>query len=321
MCGRNEKYKSMENKIKIKLQNAPDLIKKYFNSIWLTTEATTRYVYLTYLLHFNNFLTENNIEITSVKPMDIDSYITQAITGKDGKMNGFQIINARLSAIISFYDFLVENEIISNNPCSKKKKLKVDKKDTVVYMTPEEVNKIKKAIYKGVNRQKKYINRDLAIVELGCTTGLRVSAIVNIDIDDIDFDANSINVIEKGNKKRTIYFGENTKNILLKWIEVRNNIIDDESTNALFISKLKKRMSKDAVNDMLKSAVKVAGINKNITPHKMRSTCGMNLYNKTGDIYLTQNILGHSNIKNTMIYVKATEEQERKAANILDSYF
>ena len=71
----------------------------------------------------------------------------------------------------------------------------------------------------------------------------------------------------------------------------------------------------------MKSATREAGIDKNITPHKMRSTCGMNLYNKTGDIYLTQNVLGHSNIKNTMIYVKATEKQQRAAVNTLDSLY
>ena len=77
-------------------------------------------------------------------------------------------------------------------------------------------------------------------------------------------------------------------------------------------------MSAEAVGEMLKAAVKEAGINKKITPHKMRSTCGMNLYGKTGDIYLTQSVLGHENINNTKIYVKATEEQRKRAADILD---
>ena len=321
MCVRNDKYKRIEDKIKSQLKECPVLIQKYFNSIWLSTEATTRYVYLTYLMHFNKYLVANNIDITSVKPMDIDSYITEVITRKDGKTNGFQIINARLSAIISFYDFLVENQIVITNPCSKKKKLKVEKKDTVVYMTPEEVKKIKEVIYKGIGRQKKYIDRDLAILELGCTTGLRVSAIVNIDINDIDFNNNTINVIEKGNKRRLIYFGDNTKKVLMNWIKTRNNIVKDDSVKPLFISKLKTRISKEAVNDMLKSATKAAGINKKITPHKMRSTFGMNLYEKTRDIYLTQDMMGHSNIKNTMIYVKATEKQKEDATAILDAIY
>ena len=321
MCGRNEKDRKIEETIKIKLKGCPELINKYFNSIWRKSEATTKYVYLTYLIHFNNFLERNNIDITTVKPMDIDTYITEAVTGKNGKINGAQIINARLSAIIDFYDFLINNQIISINPCSRDKKLKIDKKETVTFLTPDEVKKIKNVISKGKNRQKKYIDRDLAIVELGCTTGLRVSAIINIDIDDIDFNNKTIQVIEKGGKKRTIYFGSNTEVALTKWIETRDTIISDKTIKPLFISKLQKRMSKEAVNDMLKAATKEAKIDKNITPHKMRSTCGMNLYGATGDIKLTQDVLGHSNISNTMIYVKATEEQKKNAAKTLDSLY
>ena len=321
MCGRNEKDEQLKVKIKEQLKECPVLIQRYFTSIWLSTEATTKYAYLTYLKHFNKFLKENNIDITEVKPMDIDSYIAEAIQGKNEKTNGFQIINARLCAIISFYNFLVENKIVDSNPCSTKKKLKVEKKETVVYMTPEEVGKLKWVISKGIHRYKKYIDRDLAIVELGCTTGLRVSAIVNIDIDDINFEEKSIKVTEKGNKKKVIYFGENTEKALVQWINTRKDIIGDADIKPLFISKLKTRMNKDAVNDMLKSAAKEAGIEKKITPHKMRSTCGMNLYNQTGDIYLTQNILGHANIKNTMIYVKNTEDQKKQAAHTLDSLY
>lgn len=321
MCGRSEKDKIIEEKIKAQLKNEHELVCRYIKSIWMSTEATTKFVYLSYLKHFINYLTDNSIEILDVKPMDIDSYISYIATDNNGNKKGFQIINARLSAIISFYDFLIENKVLTINPCSKKKKLKAEKKETVVYMTPKEVNKVKKVIASGINRQKKYIDRDLAIIELGCTTGLRVSAIVNIDINDIDFTNKSIDVVEKGGKKRTIYFGNNTEQALIKWIKTRKDIVGDLDIDALFISKLKTRMSRDAVSDMLKSATREAGIDKNITPHKMRSTCGMNLYCKTKDIYLTQNVLGHSNIKNTMIYVKATEEQKRGAAQTLDSLY
>ena len=321
MCGRNEKDLQLEEKINMLLKDAPNLICKFITSISLTKTANTRYVYTTYLKHFNSFLNCNNIQITEVKPMDIDEYIIYSTKGKNGKINGAQIINARLSAIISFYNFLVENQIIDKNPCSSKKKLNIDEKDTVTYMTPEEVMQIKNIIRSGKNRQKKYIDRDLAIIELGCTTGLRVSAIANIDMQDINFQERSIYVIEKGAKKRKIYFGKNTEEALIKWINTRNEILNNEEIQPLFISKLKTRITKDAISDMLKNAVKEAGINKKITPHKMRSTCGMNLYGATGDIKLTQDVLGHSNIRNTMIYVKATERQKKEAINILDSLY
>ena len=320
MSGRIEKDLQLEEKIKKYIVKSDYLIQRYISSIKKKKTASTRYVYATYLVSFEKYLKEHDINLKDVKSMDIDDYINYVSVDKNGKENGNQIINARLSAIISFYDFLIENQIVSINPCSNDKKLKVEKKETVTYLTPKEVKAVKRVIAKGDGRYKKYINRDLAIVEIGCSMGLRVSAIVNIDIDDVDLDNNQMLVIEKGNKKRTVFFGDKTKEALMMWMIDRQEIMGN-NTGALFITKNKTRMTRDAVSDMLKSAVAEAGIDKKITPHKMRSTCGMNLYGKTGDIYLTQSVLGHSNIKNTMIYVKATEEQKKKAANILDSLY
>lgn len=320
MCGRNEKDLQLEEKIKNCICNSDYLIQRYISSVKKKKTSYTRYVYSTYLVSFERFLREHNIAIKDVKSMDIDDYINYVSVGKNGKENGNQIINARLSAIINFYEFLKENKIVEENPCGSEKKLKTPEKKDVVYLTPGEVKKIKAVVKNGVSRYKKYINRDVAIIEIGCSMGLRVSAIINIDIEDIDMNNNSIRIIEKGKKERTVYFGNNTKDAIETWMHDRYNIVGNNS-GALFISKNKNRMSREAVSDMLKSATKEAGINKNITPHKMRSTFGMNLYGQTKDIYLTQNMMGHTNIRNTMIYVRATEEQEREAANILDSLY
>ena len=161
----------------------------------------------------------------------------------------------------------------------------------------------------------KYANRDLCIITLGCATGLRVSAIRNIDIEDIDFNSKIIHVIEKGNKKRDICIGDNTIRIIKTWMEDRQRIYGNNS-GALFMSQKKNRMAVRTIEEMIHNAAK--GIDKHITPHKMRSTCAMRLYEKTGDIYLTAQQLGHENISNTMKYAKATEERRREAAELLD---
>lgn len=320
MTGRQERDEVMETKIANYISDANVLIKRYMKSIKRVKTTHTRYVYATYLVSFDNFLNTNNINLIDVRPMDIDEYIDFISYDKNGKENKPQIINGRLSAIISFYDFLVENKLVSENPCSRKKKIKVPDKQSVTYMTIDEVKKLKEVIKSGDGRYKKYIDRDLAIVELGCSVGLRVSAITNINIEDIDFANNSIKVVEKGNIKRIVFFGDNTKEYLLNWISKRNEILNN-NTGALFISKNKTRISNECVNDMLSNACKIAGIKKKITAHKMRSTCAMNLYAAKGDIYLVQQQLGHKSINNTMIYAKATDSQKREAANILDSLY
>lgn len=112
---------------------------------------------------------------------------------------------------------------------------------------------------------------------------------------------------------------EKVAKVIKIWINERANLLknDKEQTNALFINPSYKRMSVSGIRRMTKQYSKIIG--KNITPHKMRSTYGMNLYDKTGDIYLVQEMLGHANIANTMIYARASEAKKKDAASIIDS--
>lgn len=313
MSGRIEQDMLIEEQINKKLQNSPVLIQDYMLSIYKKKTPSTRQAYLRYLIQYANFMEEQNINLLDVKPMHIDRFI-----GDISKTNGPCIINAKISAIINFYKYLEKNELIKKNPCSTDIKMKIDEKETVTYLTEEEIEEVKRNIRVGNNRRNNmYNSRDLCIVTLGCATGLRVSALANIDINDINFDEKTISVVEKGNKKRIIYIGNNTIDAIQSWMCVRKAILNGVQEDALFISqRTHKRISTDAISNMLKNATKT--LDKHITPHKMRSTCAMKLYDKTGDIYLTAQQLGHANIKNTMIYAKATENKLRQAAEILD---
>lgn len=305
MSGRLEQDKRIEEWIEQSLINSPQILKDYMLSTKKKT-SMTRKAYLGYLKQYIGYMNLINIPLTEVKPMHIDRFIEHISQG-----NGPSIVNAKLSAVIDFYNFMEKNELVIKNPCSSSMKLKVDEKDSVIYMTEKEVKKLKSSV-----NDTKHKNRDLCIITLGCATGLRVSAIVNIDIEDIDFEDMTIQVVEKGNKKRTVYIGANTLDSIKTWMEDRKEICGN-SSGPLFISqKGNKRISQRTVQEMIHNASK--GIDKHITPHKMRSTCAMKLYDKTHDIYLTAQQLGHANIRNTMIYAKATDERRREAATILD---
>ena len=126
----------------------------------------------------------------------------------------------------------------------------------------------------------------------------------------------TIKIVEKGNKIRTVMFSDGLKEILQDWINDRHQIVGLDKIEALFISNRKQRMSTDCVRQMLKKYT--YNIDKHITPHKLRSTCATNVYNATGDIYLTANVLGHSNIANTRRYADISEERKQKAATAMD---
>lgn len=306
MSGRQEQDIQREKWIEYKLSMQPQLIRDYMLSAKRKT-SSTRKAYLGYIIQYAEFIASQGIKLTEVKPLHIDRYIDFI-----GKNNGNSIVNTKLAAVSDFYEFLKKNDFVQTNPCKNVAKLKMDKKETVVFMTEDEVNQIKET---AISHKVKYKNRDLCIITLGCATGLRVSAIRNIDIEDIDFDNMIINVIEKGNKKRGVYIGENTARIIKQWMHDREKICGNNS-GPLFISQKHNRIAVRTIQDMIHNASK--GIDKHITPHKMRSTCAMKLYGKTGDIYLTAQQLGHANIANTMIYAKATDERRREAAALLD---
>lgn len=312
MSGRNIQDEKNEKWVTDHLPNVSILIQNYMQSKKGIHTSTTRRSYLGYLIQFEKFMKEKNIELTDVLPMHIDIYRNYIAEG-----NGVSIVNAKLCAVLNFYEFLLENDLVTKNPCLHKK-LPVTQERKLVYMNEREEKHLKTGILLNKHRKSdRWVHRDYCIVTIGVATGLRISEITNIDVDDIDFENKVIrNVYAKGRKLREIYIGDNTIRAIRNWLDDRETLLKNKSEKALFISQKGNRIANRTVQDMLQKETE--NFDKKITPHKMRSTCGMKLYNKTGDIYLTAQQLGHSNLKNTMIYAQATEERKREAAKILD---
>ena len=152
---------------------------------------------------------------------------------------------------------------------------------------------------------------------LGITTGLRVSAISNIDIDDIDFKNNVLRTIEKGGYEREIFLSDKLVDIINNWIVDRKKILGKIECNALFISTQKKRIGITTIRSLLTKYT--YNISKHITPHKLRSTTAINLYDTTGDIFLVADVLGHHNIENTKRYTKVSNAKRKYAADKLSN--
>ena len=149
---------------------------------------------------------------------------------------------------------------------------------------------------------------------------MRVSALVNINVEDIDFENSVVKVIEKRQKVREITLGDNIKTVLRDWIRVRNIEYGSVDSSALFLSQKKNRMSTDAVGDILTKYCKEAGI-KRITPHKTRSTAACALAKAGVPVKAIAQQLGHNQIATTMKYVDVFNEDIEKTKGILDNLF
>ena len=326
MTGRQENDLKIEKKTELRLKDAPPIIKNYYYNFSGKT-AMTADAYVRYVLEFAKFF--EGEDLTKLVASDIKRYM-KSIERREvnGELveNSASIRNAKLAAIKDFYSYLVEDRLIEYSPAASIKPPKPAALKKPVYMTPKEINHVKKTIKtstvldkRGGFRGKDFSNRDLAIFTLGCATGLRVGSLTEINISDIDFQKKTIRVTEKGDKERTIPVGTKTLEVIQDWIEDRSNLGIDIQSDALFISKGGKRMHRVNVYDVIKKYTEDLG--KNISPHKMRSSCATNLYEQTGDIYLTQEVLGHSNIANTKRYAAVSDAKLEKAAQILDDLF
>lgn len=215
-------------------------------------------------------------------------------------------IMRKISSLKSFYNYFYRNEQLKNNPAALVRLPKLHEKE-IIRLDVDEVALLLDEVEQGeklTDKQKAYHNktkvRDLAILTLMLGTGIRVSECVGLDLDDIDFKNGGIHIHRKGGKEVTVYFGIEVEDALQDYLDERFGIDAlPGSENALFLSMQRKRIAVRSVENLVKKYAKLVTPLKKITPHKLRSTYGTNLYRETGDIYLVADVLGHSDVNTT----------------------
>ncbi len=252
----------------------------------------------------------------------LDFYVSE--DGTKELTNSKSAKSRKLAAIRGMFKFFYMEEKISANPGEIVESPGKRKNEEIIYLEPDETAKFLDAVESGAGLTKKQqmyhshnAKRDIAMmtVFLGC--GLRVSECVGIDIKDIDFNTRGIRVNRKGNKTMVVYFGDEVEKALKDYLEVRKDIEPlPGHEGALFLSMQKKRIGVRAVQALVKKYKEQVVPLKKISPHKLRSTYGTELYKETGDIYLVAAVLGHNDVNTTKkYYANMDDEYRRKAAN------
>lgn len=323
LTGRLEKEELFYQKIDEKLKDLPTVLNEYYISMRANRKSyTTIGVYINNVLHFARFITNDNITDNFYKGItqtDVEQYMISLETKRNSKgvtRTGDDILQARWSSLNNFFDWLMKKNYVDVNPIQLVERPKNNTQHQVTYLTKTQINKLLKAT--DSNPSEVMAIRDRTIISLALATALRVSALVNINIEDIDFNNNVINVIEKRQKVRTIPFGEQTKKMLKEWIDVRREAFSDVDTDALFVSQKKGRISVDSVGDLLAKYCDEANIQR-ITPHRLRATAACMLAKNDIPIKAIAKQLGHNNITTTMRYIDVFNEDMEKTKNILDN--
>lgn len=330
---------NIKNALKLRelLTLLPKFCAEYFRGIESTTTSKTRIAYAYDLGVFFEYLHQNNSSwgkmkirefplelLEEIKPMDIEEYLeylsyyikegVEYTNDERGKMR-------KLASLRSFYNYFYRKEMIEKNPASLVQMPKLHEK-AIVRLDIDEIASLLDVVEFGdkltKNQQRfheKNKVRDLALLTLLLGTGIRVSECVGLDIDDVDFKNNGIKIRRKGGNEVVIYFGEEVEDALKNYIEERNQILPVSGyENALFLSMQKRRLTVRSVENLVKKYSKTITQLKNITPHKLRSTYGTNLYRETGDIYLVADVLGHKDVNTTKKHYAAIEDDRRRSA-------
>lgn len=326
-------------KLRAVLDTLPAFCKDFFRGIENYTSARTRLAYAYDIRLFFEFLHECNsiCAKTDIKDFKLDlldqltrddilDYLDyMSLYQKDGKdiTNDEKGKKRKISSLRSFYNYFYENEKIKSNPASLVPVPKQHEKE-IIRLEPNEVatllDQVEEGTYltkKELEYHKKTRTRDIALLTLLLGTGMRVSECVGIDLQDIDFDVNGIKIRRKGGNEAVVYFGDEVETALLDYLEERDFVIPCEGhEEALFLSLQNKRISVRAVENLVKKYASRVTTLKKITPHKLRSTYGTELYRATEDIYLVADVLGHKDVNTTRRhYAAQQDESRRRAAN------
>lgn len=340
------KYVNMTRDI---LDELPGFFHDYFRAIAPRTEARTRYAYATDLKNFIEFLLETNPELqgkalnalsleqfASIEASDIEEYLEYATLYTNDKsqvrQNQESGLARKLSCLRSVYKYYMSHKEypqVVYNPAAAVLMPKKHKKD-IIFMDSEEIRDFLTYVknYEKVleeesphklayYRKTKY--RDIAIVTLILGTGIRVSECVGLNIKDVDFRRRSILVTRKGGKVQNLYFNEDVESALKDYIEIERSPIAEKAQDSspLFYSMQKKRLGVKSVENLVKKYAEEAIPLKKITAHKLRASYATELYENSGDLYLTAEALGHSSMNTTKVYANMSENRRRLAPNYI----
>ncbi len=326
--------RDLSNRLKMSkyLEQLPDFCLDYFIGIENNTSSLTRYNYAMDLYVFFNYLSrfvihkkESEItleDINKIKSRNLEQYLSYL---SFYQLNDKQYKNdekgkaRKLASLRSFFKYLFNHDMIEANVASKIDTPKLHNKE-IIRLEKDEVSRLLNAVESPTeftDRQREYnkntFERDNAIITLFLGTGIRISELVGLNIENFDFTQNAFLVTRKGGNQTMLYFSNEVAMALKTWLEKRATLELPKEEKAMFISLQNKRISIRAVENLVKKFAQIASPLKKISPHKLRSTFGTNLYKETRDIYIVADVLGHKDVNTTKKHYAAISEDMRKS--------
>lgn len=248
---------------------------------------------------FVSFLGKDSVSLISIHHFDVRRFL-----GDLQKKNyARSSILRKIAAIKSFFKYLWREGMIKENPLASLSSPKMQRA-LPVFMSADEVKRLIEAP-QGTDWMSL---RDRAILEFLYSTGIRVSELVGLDLNDVDFGTELAKVRGKGKKERVVPIGRVALKVLRDYLVGR----EGKRAPALFINKSRWRLTSRSVERLVKKYAKAIGLSDKITPHTFRHSCATHLLDRGADLRAVQEILGHANLSTTQIYTHVTAEKLKK---------
>ena len=251
---------------------------------------------------FLEYLREN--EIPSFKQVNKEIIVNYMQAEKNNNKANSSILRS-VSSLRKFFQYLAQEKIIEKDPMllidTPKKKQHLPQ-----VLTKEEVEKL----LHSPNTSQVLGLRDRAMLELMYATGLRISEIINLKLEDLHLTMGTLQTLGKGHKERIVPVGDEA----IKWInryleEARPKLLKQKRSNYLFLNFHGNNLTRQGVWKNLKAEVRKAGIQKNITPHTLRHSFATHILENGADLRIVQELLGHADISTTQIYTHLSNKQ------------
>jgi integrase/recombinase XerC len=284
-----------------------EVFNKYLNYLQVERNASPYTVrnYTTDLLGFFHFLQERGLD--SLKEVDktvLRDYLSYLMARRFVRAS----IARKLSAIRSFYRYLLREEIISTNPIATTVSPKLDKR-LPLFLTIDEA----KRLVEAPDLTTPLGQRDRAFLELLYASGLRVSELANLNLEQITLDTREIRVWGKGAKERMVLMGKPAARALLTYLtQGRPVLLGNRKTNAVFLNRSGGRLTMRSVQSILQEYANQVGLDRRVHPHMLRHTFATHLLDGGADLRVVQELLGHASLSSTQIYTHVSKAQARK---------
>jgi len=280
---------------------------KYINYLEAEKNASPYTVrnYTNDLLDFFDFLRAK--KISSLKEVDrhtLRGYLSHLVEQSFAKPS----IARKLSAIRSFYRYLLREDMISASPAATTSSPKLDRR-LPSFLTVEETDRLLEAPDLATPQGQ----RDRALLELLYASGIRVSELVSLNLEQINLDTNEIRVWGKGSKERMVLIGEPAAHALSVYLsQGRPQLLSKKGSNALFLNRYGGRLPVRRIQKILEKYARLINVDKRIHPHLLRHTFATHLLDGGADLRVVQELLGHAQLSSTQIYTHVSQSHARK---------